>query len=257
MAMNRWILDVGNTRAKWACFAKHAATSSEPTMLESVPAHHVTEAEVWKRQLQPQDLVMVTGSGNLTPWVESFPNAWVLQPGDATPLPSEVRKRETLGLDRVANAWAVLQGACSEADPHEPWLIVDAGTCLTMDVVHAGMHLGGTISPGIRMRLEAMAQGTARLPLEDPDEGRLAMRDPGVVGEETAEALLGGALGGVSAEIHGKWHALRQEVPNLGVIVTGGDAPNLELRDIRPKFADAHLTLKGYHALFTHAHPHL
>jgi hypothetical protein len=30
----------------------------------------------------------------------------------------------------------------------------------------------------------------------------------------------------------------------------------LELRDIRPKFADAHLTLKGYHALYTHAHPH-
>ena len=64
--------------------------------------------------------------------------------------------------------------------------------------------------------------------------------------------MLAGAIGGLEAEIHGQWALLCQNVPNLGVILTGGDGPRLELRDISPKFADAHLTLKGYHALFQH-----
>ena len=72
------------------------------------------------------------------------------------------------------------------------------------------------------------------------------------MGLNTEAALLAGAVGGLSAEIEGKWNALRQEVPNLGLVLTGGDASYLELRSIRPKFADAHLTLKGHHALLQH-----
>ena len=78
---------------------------------------------------------------------------------------TNVTSPETLGLDRVANVWAVVQGASE--DPSQPWLIVDAGTCVTMDLLDRGTHIGGTISPGLQMRLTAMARGTANLPQPD------------------------------------------------------------------------------------------
>ena len=257
MAMKRWILDVGNTRAKWACFSAKAGVHVAPLYdVATAPASDPSRAKNWKEAAAAEDVIMVTGSGDLEPWVSAFPGAWVLRPGDPTPLKTGVRERQTLGLDRVANATAVLHGGVPNLDPQGSWMIVDAGTCVTVDVVHQGVHLGGTISPGIGMRLRSMSEGTARLPHPNLDTTTPSLNQPAALGTRTEEALLAGACGGLSAELVGKWTALRQEVPNLGVVLTGGDVPNLELRDIRPKFADAHLTLKGYHALFTHAHPH-
>ena len=256
MAMIRWILDVGNTRVKWASFSARDGVGGNPlSEVLTAPANDPSQATTWKDAVKAGEPIMVTGSGDLAPWISAFPEAWVLRPGDPTPLVTEVREGQTLGLDRVANVLAVLHGALSEADPQGSWMIVDAGTCVTVDVVTGGVHLGGTISPGMGMRLQAMSAGTARLPLPSLEKTTTNLNQPAAIGRQTDEALLAGACGGLSAEISGKWDALRQEVPNLGVVLTGGDAPHLELRDIRPKFAAAHLTLKGYHALYTHAHP--
>lgn len=255
--MNRWILDVGNTRAKWARFSEGISLGAPPVQVESVSSEDVATAQNWASSVGAEDAVMVTGSGPVEVWAAAFPKAWVLRPGDETPLPTRVVERQTLGLDRVANAFAVMLGCVPQADPQGAWMLVDAGTCVTVDVVQRGMHLGGSISPGVAMRLESMARGTARLPRVAPAEQSTFLNLPGALGLKTKEAMVAGAWGGLSAEILGKWESLRQEVPNLGLILTGGDAEGLELRDIHPKFADAHLTLKGYHALFTHAHPTL
>lgn len=253
--MKHWVLEVGNTQAKWACFDAHDASSAAPLKVQRAAASAPHVAARWKDDVALEDKVMVTGSGDLEPWVPSFPEAFVLRPGDPTPLTTEVTAPEGLGLDRVANAWAVLHHGFADATRHEAWLIVDVGTCITMDVVHRGKHLGGSISPGIEMRMRAMAEGTARLP---QPEWQISQPHPlsqsTHIGRNTEEALLRGGLGGAAAEIEGTWASLTQEIPNLGVVLTGGDAPRLELRSILPKFADAHLTLKGFHALLNHLH---
>jgi len=255
MVMTRWILEVGNTRVKWAGFDAGSAISSSPSHLESSAVQDTSMAQKWADQVQVNDLVWVSGSGELEPWTRVAPQARVFKPGDDIPLKSKVTKPEKLGLDRVANVWGVIHGAIADADGLDSWLIVDAGTCVTMDFVQDGMHHGGTISPGIQMRLSAMAQGTAHLPkLSIVEHTPSNLGEPSAVGLNTEAALLAGAVGGLSAEIEGKWSALRQEVPNLGLVITGGDASYLELRSIRPKFADAHLTLKGHHALLRHFH---
>ena len=46
-------------------------------------------------------------------------------------------------------------------------MVVDVGTCTTVDLIHSGTHWGGTISPGIPMRLDAMSQGTTEALLHD------------------------------------------------------------------------------------------
>ena len=175
-----------------------------------------------------------------------WPHAKVWQDGMASPL--RTTTKSGLGTDRVANAFALQAGCLASLDCGGNWLVVDVGTCVTLDLWHDNKHRGGVIAPGLQMRLASMHDGTASLPLLVATSDTRAPH----VGQTTREAMLAGAIGGLEAEIHGRWALLCQNVPNLGVILTGGDAPRLELRDISPKFADAHLTLKGYHALFQH-----
>ena len=80
-----------------------------------------------------------------------------------TPLPVTIdyRSPKTLGSDRIA---AVI-GARSEA-PDRDILVIDAGTCITYDMITATGHfLGGNIAPGIKMRLRSMNKFTEKLPV--------------------------------------------------------------------------------------------
>ncbi len=85
-----------------------------------------------------------------------------------TPVPigNAYRSPETLGLDRLAAA----VGAAT-LFPGRNVLVIDCGTALTIDTVTAdGVFRGGCISPGLRMRLRALHDYTAALPLCEPSE---------------------------------------------------------------------------------------
>jgi type III pantothenate kinase len=256
----RWILEVGNTAAKWAGFGPHETLHASPVVMERVLLENLDinrQTEKWFARKEETDPLLLTGSGDLTAWRVALERiagedgfvVWLPGlPGASLPLPTDVHQPSALGLDRAANAWAVIQGAASGVDSTQPWLVVDVGTCVTMDLVDRGRHLGGVIAPGLRMRLRAMADLTARLPqLSLP-----ATRPTNSLGLTTESAMLSGAIHGLEAELWGRWLELRQELPTVGVVLTGGDHQLLELRHISPKFADSELTLKGYHALFIH-----
>lgn len=85
-----------------------------------------------------------------------------------TPLPViiDYRSPKTLGSDRIA---AVI-GARAEA-PDRDILVIDAGTCITYDMITATGHfLGGNIAPGIKMRLRSMNKFTEKLPVVEKTE---------------------------------------------------------------------------------------
>jgi len=120
----------------------------------------------------------------------------------------------TLGLDRLAGvigAKALFPG-CN-------CLVVDAGTCITYDAVDvAGVYEGGSISPGLKMRLKAMHKFTGRLPeieLSDYSDWR---------GYDTSTAMLSGVLNGSTEEVRGMIEIYRSKYPELKVILCGGDA---------------------------------
>ena len=252
MVVMHWILEVGNTRVKWAAFDADAPLSYTSTHCGSRHHRRLLCARALENSGGRERLCVGVGKWQTRSMVghQSFLSR--VQTWRCIAFAHRVTSPETLGLDRVANVWAVVQGASE--DPSQPWLIVDAGTCVTMDLLHQGTHMGGTISPGLQMRLASMAQGTAVCRSPDLMAVPPSLRQATAMGSNTPTALLAGAVGGLVAEIEGRWAALRQEVPNLGLILTGGDAVHLELRGIRPKFADAHLTLKGHHALLRHFH---
>ena len=255
MAMSTWILEVGNSRAKWAQFSADACPQDDPLSVQVRPLEGNlpdSSAEKWAYNVASGDDVVVTGSGNLEPWIAALRPTRVFRPGDTTPLLTDVTEPGKLGLDRVANAWAVASGCVAGVDPSQAWMVVDAGTCVTVDLVHGGRHKGGSIAPGVRMRLDAMHAHTHALPwVQDPVS---AMGDVPIVGTNTKEAMVSGAFHSLDAELTGTWMQLKDDFPNLGIILTGGDAKHLQLRAVSPRFADANLTLKGHHALHKHLH---
>lgn len=117
------------------------------------------------------------------------------------------------GVDRLmADA-----GAMASADGH-PFLVIDAGTCITYDFFLAdGSLAGGVISPGVQLRLKAMHEHTALLPLFEPD-----FSVP-VFGNETRTAMVSSAVNGVRFEIEGYIRHLLKEYPDLRVFMTGGN----------------------------------
>ena len=67
--------------------------------------------------MEAGDRLMITGSGPVESWTPAFPDAVVLRQGNGTFFKTSVQRPETLGIDRIANVYAVISGACPDADP--------------------------------------------------------------------------------------------------------------------------------------------
>ncbi len=84
---------------------------------------------------------------------------FVLKAGAKTGLKILYRNPLEVGSDRIANAIAATQ-----MHPEEDLLVLDLGTATTVDAISAQRdYLGGVIIPGLRMSMEALDRGTARL----------------------------------------------------------------------------------------------
>ena len=116
----------------------------------------------------------------------------VVEPGVRTGIPVLMDNPREVGTDRIVNslAAATLHGG--------PAIVVDFGTATTFDVVNAqGQYVGGAISPGIEISLEALGRRGAQL-----RKVELA-RPRSVIAKNTVEALQSGMIFGVAAQVEG------------------------------------------------------
>jgi type III pantothenate kinase len=124
------------------------------------------------------------------------------------------KSKNTLGLDRLAG----ILGAKS-LFPNRNCMVIDAGTCITYDAIdRKGMYEGGSISPGLNMRLKAMHKFTGRLPevaLNEYSDWR---------GYDTPSAMLSGVVNGALAEMKGFIEIYNSQYSELEVVLCGGDA---------------------------------
>jgi type III pantothenate kinase len=126
------------------------------------------------------------------------------------------------GVDRLLNAaaaWDKLRQAC---------VVVDAGTCITVDFVDGeGVFHGGAIAPGLRMQLKALHEHTAALPLIEVD-GMFDVPSGTAWGADTREAMLRGVYHGARGLV---WRLVEKYAEEYGafpvVIATGGDSASL------------------------------
>ncbi|HYN51318.1 MAG TPA: type III pantothenate kinase [Thermoleophilaceae bacterium] len=131
-----------------------------------------------------------------------------------TGMPIRIDTPQELGADRLVNAVAAYDrvgGAC---------ITVDFGTALNYDVVSSsGEYLGGVISPGIEISLEALSARTARLPRVDIEKPKHA------IGKGTKEAIQSGVVYGFAGQVDGILGRLREELgEEATAIATGGFA---------------------------------
>lgn len=123
--------------------------------------------------------------------------------------------------------------------------VVDAGTCLTLDGLLAdGTHLGGIISPGMKMRFASMQYYTERLPLSSENEM------VGQLGNSTLSCLASGCVFGLVAEIEYHQNRLREGWnQHFELILTGGDAIFLAQRIKPANFVVPDLVFQGMNAV--------
>ena len=152
------------------------------------------------------------------------------------PFGNKYSSPQTLGKDRIA-----LAAAAVHAYPNTNCLVIDAGTCITYDVVNdKNEYLGGGISPGLQMRFNAVHKFTEKLPLIKTDSNHLKL-----IGDTTEESLKSGIYFGFAAEIDGMISSYKAEFEDLTVILTGGDLLFLSKRLKNSIFANSNFLLEG------------
>lgn len=159
------------------------------------------------------------------------------------PIHLNYKTTETLGADRIAAAVG-----CMELFPKQNSLLIDLGTCMTLDFISKdGVFEGGVISPGLKMRMKSMARSTANLP--DISE-EWEDFDKNLIGKSTKECLNSGSYFGIINEINGVIGGLRAEFTSLNVILTGGDAIHFESKVKAHIFAGSKIVLTGLYRIW-------
>ncbi len=166
----------------------------------------------------------------------------VLGPGVKSGMPILYDNPKEVGADRIANAVGAydLYGG--------PTVVVDLGTATTFDAISdRGEYLGGAITPGVAVSMEALFHQAAALQ-------RVELSPPRrVIGRSTAEAIQSGALYGFAAQVDGLCRRFVAELGPSTVVATGGlaevVAPHAESVD----HVDPWLTLHGLRVIFGRA----
>jgi type III pantothenate kinase len=164
----------------------------------------------------------------------------VVGPGLKTAMPIRIDNPRELGADRLVNAVAAL------AQVGGPCVSVDFGTAITYDVVSAaGEYLGGIITPGVEISLEALSDRGAKLPKVEIGEPRM------LIGKSTVDAIRSGVVYGFAGQVDGIIGRLRAELGDeVRTVATGGLAGYIvPFTTVRFDVVDDLLTLKGLRLL--------
>ena len=137
------------------------------------------------------------------------------KPECALPNAPRVDAGTKVGPDRLANA----AGAYDRHGGNV--VVVDFGTATNFDVVaEDGAYVGGVISPGVNLSLEALAVGAAALPHVDISQPEH------VIGVNTVECIQSGVFWGYTGLIEGITSRIKNEYGKpMKVVGTGGLAP--------------------------------
>jgi type III pantothenate kinase len=134
------------------------------------------------------------------------------KPECALPVPPRVDEGTTVGPDRLVNTVAGFDRFGGDL------IVVDFGTATTFDVVAPdGAYIGGVISPGVNLSLEALHASAAALPHVDVTKPEKA------IGTNTVACIQSGVFWGYIGLVEGIVRQIRRERDRpMKVIATGG-----------------------------------
>jgi type III pantothenate kinase len=233
-------VDVGNTRIKAAVF-------EGSTLLESFVFLKAELEEsiqnILKKYKNTSDLVVASVSDvekQAFIGFEKAVNIHFVSHKDSFPFVNCYKTPQTLGIDRM-----VLAAGATIQFPNQNRLVIDAGTCITYDFIdEKDNYLGGAISPGLRLRYEALHNFTAKLPL-------LTLENPKhFSGKSTMESIHSGVVNGLVYEIDGFIEDFKAQYSKFIIILTGGDSEFLAKRLKNTIFANSNFLLESLNQTF-------
>jgi type III pantothenate kinase len=213
------LIDAGNSRIKSALWDGESLSNLAP--MATLSADPPTD---WQSLEAPSNVAISNVAGSdvrakLTTWIAEL---WLLEPtfvSVQTPTAGVVTHYDDpsqLGVDR----WLAAIGGYHMAGGAVA--VVDAGTAITVDIVDdSGVHLGGTIGPGVSLMVESLTRNTARLRLDSIEHiDRVATNTATAISMGCIDALAGGV------------ERMQRKIQELfGVdhqwIITGGEAPQV------------------------------
>ena len=208
-------IDIGNTHIKLGLFDKKKFVSAQQVDMESI-------VEKCREYGVVNAIVCSVGKNtdNILALLKLACSGTVIQFGINTKMPVKISydSPNTLGMDRVAAGIGAYNMVSNKYN-----LVIDVGSCITYDIISPdGVFLGGVISPGIEMKLKAMSNLTAGLPLTKPDI------DAELIGKNTKACMKSGVWNGTLAEIEGFIRMFSKQFATLQVQICGGYAEAVE-----------------------------
>ncbi len=156
------------------------------------------------------------------------------------PIRIDYKTKETLGSDRICNA---VYSALTTKTMHS--VTIDIGTCIKFDLIGENKnYIGGSISPGIKLRYKSLNDYTGNLPLIS-NKSKATL-----FGNDTLSCIHSGVINGLQAEITAMILNYIKKFPNISFFVTGGDSSYFDYEIKNDIFVDSNLTLKGLYEIY-------
>ncbi len=209
--MNSLIIDFGNTNKKIAI-----VNNSEIVFLEYYDNFCIDDINILEQKYTLHRAIIssvLPKNEKLETYLCSKYQCLIFSNQTPIPIFNNYKSSNTLGTDRLAVAVAA-----NELYPNKDCLIIQLGTCITCDFINEkGEYIGGSISPGLHMRLKALNHFTKKLPYVK------AQSSNDFIGKTTEESIQSGVLNGIIHECNGYINQYKNKYPDIKVILTGGD----------------------------------
>lgn len=166
--------------------------------------------------------------------------ALVVGPGLKTGLNIKVENPSQTGADLVVGSVAALR------EHKAPLIVIDMGTATTIVVLDKdGAFIGGSISPGVKISMDALTDRTALLPGLQLDQPKKA------IGRNTIDCMRSGIMLGTACMLDGMVERMEEELGcKATVVATGGIAKFVLPLCRREMVYDKDLLVKGLAILY-------
>ena len=236
------IIDIGNTRTKVAVF--DGDTLMEQWVYECITPECISSI-TGKYPISKAIVSSVGKDVDCQSLLSGIPQYFELSSQLKLPITNMYKTPNTLGADRLAGA----VGA-TVLFPDENNLVIDMGTCITLDFVNKdGEYKGGAILPGISMKFKALHTFTNKLPLLSTEN----LVDTGnIIGNDTQSSIILGVINATCYEMEGFVDRYTDTFGPINIIFTGGDAIYFEKRVKFPNFVNSNLLLIGLNKILNY-----
>ena len=233
-------IDIGNTRTKVGFFTNEQL--DDVLIIEEISVETINS---WLKQFPDATCILSSTqkyNSQIVLALQKFTKFILLDAQTPVPFQNAYHSPQTLGLDRIA-----LVAAAVSLFPHQNTLVIDAGTCITLDFIdETSTYQGGSIHPGISMRIKAMHNFTGKLPLVE------TVSVDFLLGVDTKSCLQSGGILGAGMEIDAFISVYRARYPGCKVLLTGGDQDIFFSMLKNEIFALPNLVLKGLQKIAQH-----